>query len=92
MHEGGWADHPRDPGGATMKGVTLATYRRHFGAKQDKNELKNNSDKELERIYRAGYWDVCQCDRLPSGVDYAVFDAAVNSGPGHSIRWLRASV
>ena len=92
VHEGGWADHPKDPGGATMKGVTLTTYRRHFGPTKSKQELRNISDKELGDIYRSGYWDKCHCDELPKGLDYAVFDAAVNSGPGRSARWLQAAV
>ena len=91
-HEGGWSDHPRDPGGATMKGVTLATYRRHFGARKSKRALRNITDEELAHIYRSGYWDKCKCDQLPDGVDYAVFDAAVNSGPGRSAKWLQAAV
>ena len=48
VHEGGWADHPKDPGGATMKGVTLITYRRHFGKDKSKDNLRNISDEELE--------------------------------------------
>ncbi len=92
IHEGGWADHPRDPGGATMKGVTLLTYRRHFGQAKSKSELRNISDEDLEQIYRTGFWDKCRCDDLPSGVDYAVFDAAVNSGPGRGAKWLQAAV
>ena len=91
-HEGGWADHPKDPGGATMKGVTLTTYRRHFGKNKSKKALRNISNDELGQIYRSGYWDKCRCDKLPSGVDYAVFDAAVNSGPGRSAKWLQASI
>lgn len=91
-HEGGWADHPRDPGGATMKGVTLAVYQRYFGADKDKAALRAISDAELQHVYRTGYWEKCRCDELPNGVDYAVFDAAVNSGPGRSIRWLQAAV
>ncbi|MEZ5082588.1 MAG: glycosyl hydrolase 108 family protein [Bacteroidales bacterium] len=92
VHEGGWADHPRDPGGATMKGVTLLVYRNHFGAKKTKNDLRNITDSELEQIYRTGYWEKCKCDDLPSGVDYAVFDSAVNSGPGRGAKWLQAAV
>ena len=92
VHEGGWADHPKDPGGATMKGVTLITYRRHFGEDKSKDDLRNISDKELGEIYRSGYWSKCRCDDLPGGVDYAVFDAAVNSGPGRSAKWLQAAV
>ncbi|MBT5829023.1 MAG: hypothetical protein HOH77_02415 [Candidatus Latescibacteria bacterium] len=92
VHEGGWADHPKDPGGATMKGVTLTTYRRHFGEDKSKDDLRNITDGELEQIYRSGYWNKCSCDALPSGVDYAVFDGAVNSGPGRSAKWLQAAV
>ncbi len=92
VHEGGWADHPRDPGGATMKGVTLAVYKRHFGDDKSKDDLRDISDTELEKIYRSGYWDKCHCDELPAGVDYVVFDAAVNSGPGRSAKWLQGVV
>lgn len=92
VHEGGFADHPSDPGGATMKGVTLATFRRHFGANKSVNDLKNITQAQLEQIYRSGYWDKCRCDQLPSGVDYAVFDGAVNSGPGRSAIWLQGAV
>ena len=92
VHEGGWANHPRDPGGATMKGVTLATFRRHFGPRKTKNDLRNITDKQLQKVYKTGYWSKCKCDQLPAGVDYAVFDAAVNSGPGRSAKWLQAAV
>ena len=92
VHEGGWANHPKDPGGATMKGVTLATFRRHYGKNMTKTDLRNISDAELKKIYKAGYWSKCKCGDLPAGVDYAVFDAAVNSGPGRSAIWLQGAV
>ena len=92
VYEGGWADHPRDPGGATMKGVTLEVYRKYYGSSKGKNDLRNISDEELEHIYKTGYWDKCRCDDLPSGVDFAVFDSAVNSGPGRGAKWLQASI
>ncbi|WP_232364308.1 glycosyl hydrolase 108 family protein [Desulforapulum autotrophicum] len=92
VHEGGWADHPRDPGGATMKGVTLATYQRYFGEDKNKDDLRNITDEALEQIYRSGYWSKCCCDELPAGVDYSLFDAAVNSGPGRGAKWLQAAV
>jgi len=92
VHEGGWADHPKDPGGATMKGVTLLTFRRHFGEDKSKDELRAITGEQLNQIYRAGYWDKCHCDELPGGVDYAVFDAAVNSGPGRGAKWLQGAV
>jgi len=90
VHEGGFANHPKDPGGATMKGVTLLTFRRFFGAGKTVAELKHITQEQLARIYRAGYWDKCCCDQLPDGVDYAVFDFAVNSGPGRAAKVLQA--
>jgi len=91
--EGGWSDHPSDPGGATMKGVTLATYREYRRNPHiTKDELRNISDEELSDLYKKGYWDKCRCDDLPSGVDYLVFDAAVNMGCGRSSKLLQESV
>lgn len=92
VHEGGFANHPKDPGGATMKGVTLETFRRHFGAGKTVNDLKNITQDQLSLVYRTGYWDKCKCDQLPAGVDYAVFDVAVNSGPGRAAKFLQSAV
>lgn len=90
-HEGGFSNHPADPGGATMKGVTLATFRKYKpGATVA--DLKAISNDMLNRIYRDGYWNKIKGDQLPSGVDYAVFDFAVNSGPGRAIKYLQAAV
>ncbi len=92
VHEGGFADHPDDPGGATMKGVTLAVYRRYYGANKTKDDLRDITEEQLAHIYKTGYWDKCKCDALPSGVDYAVFDSAVNSGPGRAAKWLQGTI
>jgi lysozyme family protein len=92
-HEGGFSNHPADPGGATMKGVTQATYndwRRRWGKPQQSVRLI--TDAELKAIYKAGYWDTVNGDTLFSGVDYAAFDAAVNSGPGAAEKWLLRAV
>lgn len=91
-HEGGWSDHPSDPGGATMKGITIGTYAQWKGRKVTKDELRNITDAEVAAIYRRKYWDKVKGDDLPSGVDYVAFDAAVNSGPARSARWLQLAV
>jgi len=91
-HEGGWADHPADPGGATMKGVTLKTYSDWLGRQATKDELRAISPEHLRTIYKARYWDAVRGDELPSGVDYVVFDMAVNSGPGRAAKTLQAAV
>ena len=88
-HEGGWADNPKDPGGATMKGVTIGTYAQFKGRKVTKDELRNISDAELRTIYRRNYWDKCRCDDLPAGLDLVAFDGAVNSGPARGARWVQ---
>lgn len=90
--EGGWADDPKDPGGATMKGVTLAVYEQFKGRHASKAELRAISDEDLAAIYRQGYWDNLRCDDLPPGVDLVAFDAAVNSGPARSAKWLQRAV
>jgi lysozyme family protein len=89
-HEGGWADHPADPGGATMKGVTKRTLEAHLGREVTKDELRAISDETLAAIYRRGYWDAVWADELPAGVDYVVFDCAVNSGPRRAILFAQA--
>ncbi len=92
VHEGGFSDHPNDPGGATMKGVTLTTFRRFFGNDKSVGDLKNITTEQLAQIYRTGFWNVCSGDDLPAGLDYAVFDLAVNSGPGRAAKFLQTSV
>lgn len=92
-HEGGYVNHPRDPGGATNKGVTQAVYdayRKNKG--QAKQSVRLLTDAELRAIYKFQYWDRVQGDLLPSGVDYAVFDFAVNSGVGRASKYLQAVV
>jgi len=89
--EGGWSDNARDPGGATMKGITLATYRQHL-AGATKAQLRAISDAEVEAIYRDGYWRPVKGEDLPAGIDLATFDYGVNSGPGTAARQLQRVV
>ena len=91
-HEGGWSDHPSDPGGATMKGVTLATFRRYVKPSATKADLRNITDEQIATVYRRHYWDAVAGAQLPDGVDYAVFDFAVNSGPARAAKYLQAVV
>ncbi|MCW0235222.1 MAG: hypothetical protein OJJ21_16595 [Ferrovibrio sp.] len=91
-HEGGWSDHPADPGGATMKGVTLANFRRYVKPNATKADLKAITDEQIATVYRRFYWDAVAGAELPDGVDYAVFDFAVNSGPSRAAKYLQAVV
>lgn len=92
-HEGGYSDHPKDPGGATMRGVTQRTYdgwRTRAGLATQ--PVRGISDDEIGAIYRVQYWDRVRGDDLPDGVDLAVFDYAVNSGPARAARDLQRIV
>lgn len=91
-HEGGWSDHPQDKGGATMKGVTLANFRRYVKADATKDDLRKITDAQLETVYRRFYWDAVAGAQLPDGVDFAVFDFAVNSGPARAAKYLQRVV
>lgn len=91
VYEGGWADNPKDPGGATMKGITLATYRRWF-PKATKTQLRNITTENVAKIYRSDFWDKVSGDSLARGVDLVTFDAGVNSGPSRALKWLMASI
>ncbi|QMV00179.1 hypothetical protein GHV40_01155 [Devosia sp. D6-9] len=87
-YEGGWSDHPQDTGRATMKGITLATYRRYRPGATEA-DLRAISSVEVERIYRDGYWNQVRGDDLVRGVDLTVFDYGVNSGPARSVKALQ---
>jgi len=89
QHEGGYVNHPRDPGGCTNLGITLATYRAHIRRGGTCADVRRLSRSEAARVYRRKYWDLVQADALPAGVDYAVFDFAVNSGPARAAKFLQ---
>lgn len=83
--EGGFVNHPKDPGGATNLGITQATYNAHrkangLGAKS----VAEITHEEARRIYYEGYWIPAGCEELPSPLDVAHFDAAVNHGVGNA--------
>ncbi|MBA1157744.1 glycoside hydrolase family 108 protein [Microvirga mediterraneensis] len=91
-HEGGYVDHPKDPGGATNRGITLTTLSAWRGRRVSKAEVKALTVEEAGAIYRANYWNVVKGDDLPAGLDYAVFDFAVLSGPARAAKHLQALV
>ena len=92
-HEGGFVNDPDDPGGATNKGVTQAVYD-NWRKVQRRNpaSVKDISVNEIAGIYKMLYWDRVRGDELPSGLDYAVFDFAVNSGVIRAASFLQAIV
>lgn len=91
-HEGGFVNHPDDPGGATNLGVTLASFRRYVKPRGTVEDLKRLTVEQATVVYKRQYWDKVLADELPTGVDYAVADFAVNSGPSRAARYLQAVV
>ena len=83
--EGGFVDHPRDPGGATRYGITQRVARTH-GYQGDMRELPVS---EARRIARIAYWDAVRADEVPDAVRFDLFDAAYHSGPVQAVRWLQ---
>jgi lysozyme family protein len=88
-HEGGYTNHPSDPGGPTNFGITVADYRRYVRSDGTAADVKAMRLDQAKAIYRAAYWDAMCCDHLPAGLDYAVFDYGVNSGIGRAARVLQ---
>jgi lysozyme family protein len=89
LHEGGYGNHPNDPGGPTKYGITIHDYRKYIDRAGTAADVKAMSVDQAKSIYRSKYWEAQRCDDLPSGVDYAVFDYGVNSGIGRSGKVLR---
>jgi lysozyme family protein len=89
LHEGGYSNHPADPGGPTNFGITIFDYRKYVKPNATADDVRAMRVEEAKAIYRAKYWDAQRCDELPAGVDYAVFDYGVNSGIGRSGKVLR---
>ena len=90
--EGGYVDHPSDPGGRTNLGVTQAVWENWIGHVSGEKEMRSLTPEMVKPLYKKKYWDACHCDNLPSGIDYLVFDFAVNAGVGRSAKTLQKSV
>jgi lysozyme family protein len=87
--EGGYSNLAADPGGATNLGITLAVLADWRGAPVTPVDVRDLHMDEAARIYRAKYWDLMHCDALPSGIDLAAFDCAVNQGVSRAARFLQ---
>jgi len=87
-HEGGYVNHPKDPGGETNLGVTKRVYEDFGGEK----EMKDLTKEDVEPIYKKNYWDRVKGDDLPEGLDLCIFDFAVNAGPGRAAKFIQRLV
>jgi lysozyme family protein len=92
MHEGGFSNHSQDPGGMTNLGVTARVWEEWVGHPVSEKEMRNLTPLMVAPLYKRKYWDACRADELVSGLDYAVFDCAVNSGVGRAVKLLQGCV
>ena len=87
-HEGGYVNHPKDPGGETNLGVTKRVYEEFGGTK----DMKDLTVEDVAPIYKKGYWDKLKGNDLPGGLDLCVFDFGVNAGPGRAAKYLQTMI
>lgn len=87
--EGGYSDHPEDPGGATNYGITIGVLGEYRGRPVTKQDVRRLTKAEAGEIYHKLYWSAASCGKLPAGIDLAVFDCAVNQGVARAIRFLQ---
>jgi len=90
--EGGFSNHRNDPGGMTNLGVTRNVWRDWVKRDVDEAEMRSLTPELVTPLYKARYWDACKCDDLQRGVDYCVFDAAVNMGSGRAAKLLQTAL
>jgi len=83
-HEGGYVNHPKDPGGMTNLGVTRRAWEAYKGRAVTEKEMRALTPAKVEPFYKSRYWDVVKADRLPVGLDFCLFDTCVNSGPSRA--------
>ena len=90
--EGGFVNHPKDPGGMTNLGVTKRVWESWVKREVTEQEMRDLKPGQVRDLYKTLYWDACRCDELPWGVDYSVFDFAVNAGVKRSIITLQRGI
>lgn len=90
--EGGFVNNPKDPGGMTNLGVTKKTYEAYVGHEVDEATMRALGPADVTPLYKKNYWDKVKADSLPNGVDYCLFDCAVNSGPSQAVKFLQRAL
>lgn len=92
VHEGGFVNHPDDPGGMTNLGCTKAVWEEYVGHTVNEKAMRALTPADVSPLYKRKYWDKIKGDDLPTGVDYCVFDCAINSGPGRAVKFLQGVI
>jgi len=92
VHEGGFVNHPKDPGGITNMGVTKRVYEEWVGHEVSEQDMRDLDEDDVRPIYQKNYWDRIKGDKLPSGLDLCVFDFGVNAGTGRAAKYLQKMI
>ena len=92
VNEGGFVNNNLDPGGATNWGCTQAVWEQYVGHKVTVEDIENLTKEDVKPLYRKRYWNAIHGDAIPSGLDYCLFDAAINSGVSISSKWIQEIV
>lgn len=82
--EGGYVNHPADPGGETNMGISKRSY--------PKENIKGMTRARAAEIYRRDFWNPVRGDDLPPGLDLVAFDPAINSGVSRGAKWLQSAL
>ena len=91
-HEGGFVNHPKDPGGMTNLGVTKRVWEAWVGKTVSEADMRALTPALVAPMYRKQYWDAVRGDELPSGLDYLMFDFAINAGVSRAIRTMQRAI
>ena len=91
-HEGGYVNHPEDPGGMTNLGVTKRVYEDWVGYAVSEHTMQNLTEEDVAPIYKKNYWDRVKGDDLPEGLNLCVFDFGVNAGTGRAAKYLQTMI
>jgi lysozyme family protein len=91
-HEGGYVNHPRDPGGRTNLGVTQRVWEAWIGRKATEQDMRALTPEMVAPLYRQKYWNKVRAAELAPGLDLHVFDFGVNAGPSRAIRYLQMMI
>jgi len=92
QHEGGYVNHPSDPGGRTNLGVTQRVWEDYVGHPVDEATMRSLTREMVSPLYRKEYWDAVHGDKLPCGADYLAFDFAVNAGSFRCVKTIQRAL
>ena len=92
-HEGGFVNDPLDySGGMTNLGVTKRVWEEFVGHPVSEADMRALTPEKVGSMYKLKYWNSSYCEVLPKGLDYVVFDFAVNAGTGRSVKTLQQAI